>query len=100
MSSAVNDLQRAILGGQQSLTQLLRQTKVIAANLNLNDVECWVDLELGGYPKDADPPKYRTYMAQTLEYRHAVGVVVHITPEPEVDVNTPTLGFGTQSRSD
>jgi hypothetical protein len=70
MSSAVNDLQRAILGGQQSLTQLLRQTKVIAANLNLTDVERWVDLEMGGYPNDVELPKYRTFTAQTLESRH------------------------------
>jgi hypothetical protein len=70
MGSVVNDLQRAILGGQQPLTQLLRQTKVIAANLDLHDVEHWVDLELGGYPNDAELPKYRTYMAQTLESRH------------------------------
>jgi hypothetical protein len=70
MGSAVNDLQRAILGGQQPLTQLLRQTKVIAADLNLEDVEQWVDLELGGYPKDIELPKYRTYMAQSLETRH------------------------------
>jgi hypothetical protein len=67
MSSAVNDLQRAIVGGQQSLTQLLRQTKVIAANLNLQDVEKWVDLELDGYPQDIEPPKYREYHTHSLQ---------------------------------
>lgn len=70
MSSAVHDLQRAILGGQQSLTQLLRQTKVIAAGLNLEDVERWVDLELKGYPQDVEPPKYRQYTTSSIEYNN------------------------------
>jgi AbiTii len=48
MSSAVHDLQMAIAEGKQPLTKLLRQTKLIAAKLNLEDVEAWVDLELGG----------------------------------------------------
>ena len=56
MSPSVHNLQKAIVSDQQSLTQLLRQTKLIAAKLNVEDVEQWVDLELNGYPKDADPP--------------------------------------------
>jgi hypothetical protein len=70
MSSAVNDLQRAILGGQQSLTQLLRQTKVIAAKLNLEDVERWADLELNGYPKDIEPPQFRQFGTNSVEYNN------------------------------
>ena len=70
MSSAVNDLQRAILGGQQSLTQLLRQMKVIAAKLNLEDVGRWVDSELNGYPRQVVPPEYRTYGTNSLEYNN------------------------------
>jgi hypothetical protein len=42
MSSAVHDLQKAISDGNQPLVQLLRQTKLIAAKLNLQDVETWV----------------------------------------------------------
>jgi hypothetical protein len=61
MSSAVINLQKAIVGGQQSLTQLLRQTKLIASKLNLEDIEKWVDLELKGYPDDVEPPDYRTF---------------------------------------
>src|SRR5277367_2106769 len=70
MSSAIHNLQVAIVEGKQSLTQLLRQAKLISAKLNLGDVGHWVDLELGGYPKDAELPEYRTYMAQSLETRH------------------------------
>ncbi|HEV2694550.1 MAG TPA: hypothetical protein VG347_16775, partial [Verrucomicrobiae bacterium] len=53
-----------------SLTQLLRQTKVIAANLKLEHVECWVDSELNGYAQDAEPPKYREYSTSSIEYNN------------------------------
>ena len=48
MSSAVHKLQKAIVDGNLAVTQLLRQTKLIAAKLNLEDVEKRVDLELNG----------------------------------------------------
>jgi hypothetical protein len=66
MSSAVHNLQKAILAGNQSLTQLLRQTKLIAAKLNLGDVEAWVDLELNGYGK-TEPPQYREFATQSIQ---------------------------------
>jgi hypothetical protein len=53
--------------GQQSLTQLLRQAKLIAVKLNLEDVEKWVDLGLKGYPPDAELPKYREFVTDSLE---------------------------------
>lgn len=70
MGSAIHDLQRAIVAGQNSLTQLLRQVKLIAANLNLVDVQEWVDLELSGYSGDRELPKYRYFKAQILQYHH------------------------------
>lgn len=70
MSSAVHNLQKAIVSGQQSLTQLLRQTKLIAAKLNLEDVEKWVDLELNGYPSEVDTPKYRAVRTDALMVRN------------------------------
>ena len=72
MSSAVHDMQVAILEGKQSLTQLLRRTKLIAASLNLADVEKWVDYELKGYPADADLPKYRTVNTEALHILNPV----------------------------
>src|SRR6266404_4299633 len=66
MSSAIHNLQKAILDPNQSLTQLLRQTKLIAAKLNLEDVEKWVDLELNGYPPETEPPKYREFTTESL----------------------------------
>src|SRR5258706_11865222 len=67
MSSAVHNLQMAILDRNQSVTQLLRQTKLIAAKLSLEDVEKWVDVELKGYPDGAPIPDYRSYRTESLE---------------------------------
>jgi hypothetical protein len=66
MASAIHELQKAILDPKQSLTQLLRRTKLIASKLDLQDVEQWVDLELNGYPKAIDPPKYRAFTTECL----------------------------------
>lgn len=72
MSSAVNDLQRAIVDGQQSLTQLLRKTKLIAAKLGLEDVEKWADSELNGYSENSELPKYRHFVTTHIEIRNPV----------------------------
>ena len=66
MSSAVHNLQQAIVDGKTSITQLLRQTKLIAAKLNLSDVEAWVDRELNGYGDGTDPPEYRQVSTNSL----------------------------------
>lgn len=71
MSSTVHNLQEAITSGQQSLTQLLRQTKLIAAKLNLEGVEEWVDLELSGYAEGTEPPDYRQPLTHSLEVHNA-----------------------------
>src|SRR4051794_24066400 len=70
MSSAVHNLQKGILDGQRSLTQLLRETKIIAAKLNLKDVEEWVDLELHGYPDGKERPAYREVTTDRLLLRN------------------------------
>jgi len=56
----------AIIEGKLSLTQLLRQTKLIAAKLNLKDVEQWVDLELNGYANETERPHYREIVTDKL----------------------------------
>jgi hypothetical protein len=71
MSNSVQTLREAITGGQPSLTQLLHQTKWVAAKLNLTDVQHWVDLELEGYPEDAEPPSYRKVFTHSLEIYNA-----------------------------
>lgn len=70
MSSAVHSLQKAILDPNQSLTQLLRQTKLITAKLGVKDVEQWVDYELNGYPREVAPPAYRVYFTHSLEFHN------------------------------
>ena len=67
MRSAVQDFQKAILEGEQSLNSLLSQTRVIAAKLNLKHIQEWVDLELEGFPKDRELPMYRKVLSNRLE---------------------------------
>jgi hypothetical protein len=71
MSSTVQNLQEAVTSGQQSLTQLLRQTKLIAAKLNLEGAGEWLDLELNGYAEGNEPPGYRKPLSHSLEVYNA-----------------------------
>ena len=71
VSASVHSLQESLTSGQPSLTQLLRQTQLIAAALNLPDIQHWVDLELNGYADDADPPGYRKIFVHSLEIYNA-----------------------------
>lgn len=72
MSSAVHSLQKAIVAGNQPLTQLLRQAKLIAAKLGVKDVEDWVDLELNGYPDGTQPRDYRKFVTHAVEIYNPV----------------------------
>jgi hypothetical protein len=72
MSSAIHSLQKAISEGNAPITQLLRQTKVIAAKLGAQDVEAWVDLELNGYPDGTQPPTYREFATQAVQIRNPI----------------------------
>jgi hypothetical protein len=67
MASAVQVLQKALLNGSKPLGQLLRETKVIAAKLNLDDVETWVSHELKGYPAESNIPEHRFVRSSHLE---------------------------------
>jgi hypothetical protein len=70
MSSAVHTLQKAIAEGKQPVTQLLRETKLIAAKLGLEDMGKWVDGELNGYSSELEPPPYREFTTQAVEICH------------------------------
>jgi hypothetical protein len=72
MSSVVHDLQKAIVEGKESLTQLLRKTKLIAAKLTVEDVAKWADCELKGYPETEKLPDYRQFLSQHVEVRNPI----------------------------
>ena len=63
----------AIVEGKESLTQLLRQGKVIAAKLDLGDFERWVDYELDGYPEGSELPRYRRVVSHRIEMLSTLG---------------------------
>lgn len=71
VSASVHSLRESITSGQPSLTQLLRQTQLIAPRLNLPDIQHWANLELNGYADDADPPGYRKVFVHSLEIYNA-----------------------------
>lgn len=89
VNSSVHKLREVITSGQPSLTQLLRQTKWVAAKLNLADVQHWVDLELNGYADDADAPGYRKVFVHSLEIYNA---------ERDAWQFAGNLNFGLQAR--
>lgn len=69
MGAAVTNLPKAVVHGQ--LSQLLRQSTLLAAKLNLEPVE-WIALELKGLSEDAEPPAYRKVFTQRLEIYDAL----------------------------
>jgi len=118
--SAVGDLRKAIVEGNEPVTQLLRHAKLIAAKLNLSDIAEWVDWELKGYPKDVDVPRYGKIRMQTLQvhnpvhgwiyagdinhfnleipYKHSIDAVVNCANGEQVGFPVPngTNPFGVQ----
>jgi hypothetical protein len=56
----VQEIQKAVIDPDASVSSLLRKVKLAAAKLQLSTVEAWVDDELKGYNCDGDKlPKYR-----------------------------------------
>lgn len=54
-------------GDEIRASTLLRQVKVLASRMGVQDLEAWVDHELRGYPDDAELPDYRgPFGAQVL----------------------------------
>ena len=77
MNLALAPRAKTLLEGHASLTQLLRQTQLVAAKLNLPALEAWVRLELAGYPKQTQPPAYRKVFTERLEAYNALRQTWH-----------------------
>jgi len=60
----VLQLQADALDSDTSIANLLRKVKLVAAKLNLEEVQEWVEHELSGYPDDATIPEYRELTGQ------------------------------------
>lgn len=63
MSPGVHDLLKPVVGGKQSLVQLLRQAKRIAATLKVWDLERWAVCDPERYPQSIHPPPYPATIA-------------------------------------
>jgi hypothetical protein len=68
MTSAILKRRRiTIVEGKRSLTELLKQTRVVASKLKLKDVERWVQLEITGFAERSELPDYRKVSTHRLE---------------------------------
>lgn len=59
MMNLLQSLQEATVVSTRSLTDALRLAKILASRLKHLPLKEWVDLELDGYPPDAEVPSYR-----------------------------------------
>ena len=57
--SIVIELQKNILNKENSITDLLRESLLIASKLKLNDFKVWIENELKGYPNSQEVLSYR-----------------------------------------
>ncbi len=55
----LRDIQSSAIDSNSSLSDLLRKCKVLAARLQNDELNKWVDAELDGYPQKDDLPPYR-----------------------------------------
>lgn len=59
MNPLFEEIRNDITSNKESVTSILRKSKVLAAKLDLRDLLKWIDYELEGYPDKESLPKYR-----------------------------------------
>lgn len=59
MEGIVLELQRKALSQESDILQLLREAYLISCKLQRDDFKHWANLEMNGYPPEADIPSYR-----------------------------------------
>ncbi len=67
MKPLVIKLQEDLVTGGKKLEELLRLAKLIAAKLQLTEIEHWLQCEITGYPPKENVPEYRVVSAGILE---------------------------------
>jgi hypothetical protein len=75
MASIVEDLQRAALNERESVSGLLRRTKLVAAKLGREETVAWAERELVGYSEDDESPPYREVKEKALARMASSGQV-------------------------
>lgn len=64
-------IQEAAVSSDSSITDLLRNCKILASRLSSQELSHWADHELNGYPNNADLPAYRIH--KSASRGHFVG---------------------------
>ena len=57
--SLIHEVQTSLLDENSNIGMILLKLKVLAAKLEINILEEWIQYETGGYPKSVDIPDYR-----------------------------------------
>lgn len=68
MNSLVLELQSDALDPSVSVLNLLRKASLVAYKLNVQELQKWVNLELKGYEKKSQLPKYRFVSGKIIAY--------------------------------
>ncbi|MDA0999403.1 MAG: hypothetical protein O2807_02635 [bacterium] len=95
MSSLVEQLQAEALDSKISVTELLRKAKMVAAKLNLDDMQEWLENEMNGY-KSMDNDDYPSYRIVT---GHPQALNTYRGWEPLMVANAPDLERAISTRS-
>jgi hypothetical protein len=84
MTSLVEELQKDALNPGCSVSHLLRQAKVVASKLDLQEFLVWTQNELNGY-LDAEPPSYREVTGRVRVWNPYRGWLPLQFPNPDME---------------
>lgn len=91
MSGLIEEIQRGAMGSNVPLTTLLRQTKVAARKLKLEDLESWIGHELDGYSERDNLPDYRILHGRAVALNPYQGWIPIIMPNSELNEMLSTI---------
>lgn len=84
MNSLIEELQRDALDKSVSIADLLRKALVVSTKLSIDEMDRWINDELGGYQDAREVPKYRTFLGQLQVKTHFYGYQPLHIDDPEI----------------
>lgn len=85
MTGLIEEIQRGAMGTSVPLTTLLRQAKVAARKLKLEELESWIGYELDGYSDRSKLPDYRVLNGRAVALNPYRGWIPIIMPSSELN---------------
>jgi hypothetical protein len=84
MKSIILDLQNETVSSNQTVSDLLRKSYIIARKLKIVDFERWIHNELNGYRDKSDIPDYRIMTGELRGWNSFHGWIPVIIPDMEI----------------